>query len=432
MESIVATRDSISERFPVASFTVNVPERRLFEVVCATDPRLLHTDNASLRTPNNFYSSRSVGLMAAQRGPNAFVLPAEQLRRFAGARRIYYALGTYAGRQGEHPRFTIAPDTLDRVPSVALSSDFTGRSLDQRRLGVSSPSSNYGRQDRTMLRWGGDAVLEAERATIRRTASPAPANRSSAVAYDDGFDPSLWTRNQASTSTSHRGATSPTRYAGAPGVVYEDAAALVADRRPQPDPSEHYGGGLLEDGAQARQRGIGSAIERPQVAHSSSEIEHAYGRRGDSPRVEARLIEDGAQSRALGLARRVELEDRRSHASAGYGGAVAQVGYEDAATLRAHASALVRPVSDLRGRSREHRSGYGRRAPANSSDDASSAADYQGRHRRIASMSSRRACRSGPASTPLGESPSIDPVRPASPEPVVQAPAGTTASSRRR
>jgi len=79
----------VSDRFPVASFVVNAPPQRLFEIACATDATLFRADQRHRRTPNNFYSTRIGGLMRAPAGQTTFLLPSDQLRRFAGARRLY-------------------------------------------------------------------------------------------------------------------------------------------------------------------------------------------------------------------------------------------------------------------------------------------------------------------------------------------------------
>jgi hypothetical protein len=190
MTCIVPCRTSISERFPVASFVVRSPRKRFFEVACATDPRLLHTDYAEHRTRQNFYTSRGEGLLPCDDGDATFFIPAEQLRRFAGAPRIYYALGTYAGQRGEDAEFSISPGALDRVPSISISEDFTGRSLDRGRLGGFSQGSAYygspsAADERRELRWGGDALLESERAAVSEPVAPFGE-------YDDGYGTSLW------------------------------------------------------------------------------------------------------------------------------------------------------------------------------------------------------------------------------------------------
>jgi hypothetical protein len=186
MEAIVPCRSTISDRFPLASFTIRSSEPRYFEVVCATDPRLFHTDFSEQRSQSNFFSSRSSGLLVAERGDTTWIVPSQALRRFAGARRLYYALGTYGGRSGEAPRFSIAPDAIERIPSIGIAGDFTGRSLDRRRIGgVEPPTAAYGGGSTAALRWGGDAALEAERSRSR-------ARVAFGGQYDDGYDPGLW------------------------------------------------------------------------------------------------------------------------------------------------------------------------------------------------------------------------------------------------
>ena len=183
MEMIAPGRTHISDRFPVASFTVAVPEDRYFEIACTTDPRLFHRDHSGQRTSRNFFSSRSAGLLRAPRGQTTYLLPPEQLQRFAGARRVYYALATYGGPRGEGARFSLSPQTLDQAPSIALASDFTGRTLDRSRIGRPVPESHrYGAAE-VPLTWGGDDALAAAAA---RPVYAGPAE------YDDGFDGSLW------------------------------------------------------------------------------------------------------------------------------------------------------------------------------------------------------------------------------------------------
>lgn len=182
---IVPCRAEISDRFPVASFAVTVPPARCFEVACATDPRLFHTDWQRYRSPRNFYSSRSEGLMRAPGGHTAWFIPPEQLRRFAGSQRIYYALATYETAYGGSPEFSISPEGLERVPFVAVAGDFTGRGLDRSRLGILPPPPDaYGAVDAGALTWGGDAALAAYRAAE----SPTPGGDD----YDDGYPRELW------------------------------------------------------------------------------------------------------------------------------------------------------------------------------------------------------------------------------------------------
>lgn len=404
METIVACRDNITERFPVASFTVTTPEPRFYEVACATDPRLFHTDHATRRTRENFYSSRGAGLIHGAAGRNTFILPPDQLRRFAGARRLYYALGTYAGPRGDQPRFTIAPDELERVPSIRVASDFTGRTLDRRRLGAARPSRNdaYGGA-RAVLRWGGDQALEAERAS-RRSAVELPAGRRS-VDYDDGYG-----AMPGSGPTPGYGATPDGRYRSAAGGAaasarghevglqgnlvrpddLEDDAAIEtmdggapvdegrredldadgeaygrprarARTRPQPARSQPRPPGVVEDGREAHASGRARklAAARPSTR---SEPASRYGR-AQTRRATADACEDGASARAAGRARTLNLPaatTRRPRFGAVASSRAPSQSFEDGASLRAQGGRAVGlPVEPPAGQPRARR-GYGR------------------------------------------------------------------------
>ena len=120
------------------------------------------------------------------------MLPPDQLQRFAGARRVFYALASYGSPRGEDAHFTVGPDTLDRLPSIALAPDFTGRSLDRARIGQPrASSSEYGGQQVELL-WGGDMALAAEARRAQAEGAEAP--------YDDGHDPALWEQGQSVSS----------------------------------------------------------------------------------------------------------------------------------------------------------------------------------------------------------------------------------------
>jgi hypothetical protein len=73
-----------------------------------------------------------------------WMMPAEALRRFAGADRLYYALGTYGNHLGDDPRFSIAPYALERVPFIALGTAFSGRSLGWRHRRPARPRRRRG------------------------------------------------------------------------------------------------------------------------------------------------------------------------------------------------------------------------------------------------------------------------------------------------
>jgi hypothetical protein len=191
---ITPCRDRISDRFPVASFVVQLPRERFFEIACATDPRLFHPDHAHERTTRNFLSSRYGGLLRAPAGEATYIVPPQQLKQFAGATRLYYSLGTYRDLRGEDPYFTGAPDQPDQIPCIQIAQDFTARALDRTRFGRrDTADARYGAPE-APLSWGGDAVVSAK----SPAGSAAPRNNPPArPEYDDGYDTSLWTRPPA-------------------------------------------------------------------------------------------------------------------------------------------------------------------------------------------------------------------------------------------
>jgi hypothetical protein len=192
MVKITPCRSTISDRFPVASFVVQVPPHRWFEVACATDPRLFHVAHRGQRSERNFATSRAGGLMRAPSGQATYIVPPDQLRRFAGATRLYYAVGSYGGARGEDPVFTITPDALEATPWIQLSADFTGRALDRGR--IAKQPQRYG-GEQVNLAWGGDDAMMARGATTgpNGKGSSVPPMVPRPAPYNDGFDDALWT-----------------------------------------------------------------------------------------------------------------------------------------------------------------------------------------------------------------------------------------------
>jgi hypothetical protein len=224
MHTITPCQRKISDRFPVASFVVNLSPNRLFEIVCTTDPQLLHSEYRGRRDAHNFFTSRSAGLLRAPAGHATYLVPAEQLKRFAGRPRIYYALASYDSPRGDDLKLSIAPSALgtaDAVPSIQLSMDFTGRSLDRSRIRGAPRDGKYG-GSAAVLTWGGDAM--ARRVEVKE---PPPD-------YDDGFSPDLWK-----------------------GAARSTAMPAVAAAR-APDPHEPPPPDSLRDEA-----GLGEAYGRP-------------------------------------------------------------------------------------------------------------------------------------------------------------------------
>ncbi|HKE18666.1 MAG TPA: hypothetical protein VKB80_27505 [Kofleriaceae bacterium] len=188
MQSITPCLRTISDRFPVASFVVRVPPTRTFEIACATDPSLLRADSRHRRTRENFYTSRTGGLLRAPAGQATVLLPSDQLRRFAGRTRLYYVLGTY-GPRGDAPEFSAPFARPELIPSVGIAAGFTGRSLDRSRMTRPPADGRYGAA-RPVLSWGGDLV--GAPAADAPDAAPPPGG-----GYDDGYAPDLWSSEAA-------------------------------------------------------------------------------------------------------------------------------------------------------------------------------------------------------------------------------------------
>jgi hypothetical protein len=190
MLSITPCRRTVSDRFPVASFVVHVPPQRVFEVACTVDAQLFRPERRGQRTPENFYSSRAGGLLRAPAGQATWLLPSEQLRRFAGQRRLYFSVASFADAAGSSPEFTTGPHEIERAPWMSLSPDFTGRTLDRSLLRrTSGADPRYGAPGAGLI-WGGDRSWSAPPAP--------PATIAGQQGYDDGYPDELWTRTTES------------------------------------------------------------------------------------------------------------------------------------------------------------------------------------------------------------------------------------------
>lgn len=210
MLRITPIRERISDRFPVASFVVSAPPDRYFEVACATDPALFRGDQRHRRTNHNFATSRVGGFLRAPAGQATYMIPPQQLRRFAGAQRLYYAMAAFRGPHAQDPVLTLSTERLGEVPSIQIGADFTGRTLDRGRGEVAD--ARYGGASEPLV-WAGDAVVAAAAPRLG-AAAPAPAAApvpAAVFAYDDGFDVGLWDQ--------------PAAVAGGEPDGWEDAAA---------------------------------------------------------------------------------------------------------------------------------------------------------------------------------------------------------------
>lgn len=224
----------VSQRRPMLGFTVRTGGHPFFEVAVATAPDLFRPEARSRRTPQTFWSSRAGGPLAAERGEAVYLVPAEVLSRFAGQPRLYYAVATFADAGRGNPAVQLpAPEV---APYVTVTPDFSGRparALAGAGAGARwSGGSGYGAGEPASgasLEWAGDAARPGVEAS-----TPAPAQNvgtngngaghhgngsngngsngngsngndassgngaapaaSAALAYDDGFDPGLWSQ----------------------------------------------------------------------------------------------------------------------------------------------------------------------------------------------------------------------------------------------
>jgi N-acetyl-anhydromuramyl-L-alanine amidase AmpD len=278
------TRLEISDRFPVAGFTVRTDTSPgWFEVAIATEPGLFKPDQKAKRTRSNFYSSRAGGPLPAERGEAVYLIPQEILTRFIGAKKLYVALATFADPGRSQPEIARYPS--EGSPYLNLST-FTGRTIRRSSTGRRSGygGAGYGGANDGDLEWAGDM---AQPGTAPIVASPAvgnghaPANGASApkpvakasqssleMAYSDGFDDDLWSA----------------------GALGDDGDSDAND-----DDDSHDIGGPIQDGgpsssAQSYGRQLeATAPEYPQASRFAAAAAGNYRAR-TSPRTINRIV----------------------------------------------------------------------------------------------------------------------------------------------
>lgn len=237
MPGLTPTRTEISDRFSVLGFRVHTGRNPYFEVAIATDPSLFHADAQARRTPENFFSSRSSGPLAAERGETVYFVPPSVLRRFAGNERIYYTMAAFADTARSNPDISDVPDQAR--PWVTLSKSFTGREI-RRLIGTPSRRPNvsgldgYQATSPDSFSWAGDAVVPGASQAVEPAKDGASAATKAAVSaqpaapkgapvgiagsksseapaaatavaqedfeYDDGYSPELWARQQGASA----------------------------------------------------------------------------------------------------------------------------------------------------------------------------------------------------------------------------------------
>lgn len=204
----------VTPRRPMAGFTVRTGGDPFFEVAVAAGPDLFLPDAKARRSAANFWSSRALGPLRAERGEAVYLLPQDVLARFAGQERLYYAVATFADASRANASVRLLPPEV--APYVVISRSFTGRPA-RSLVGVSTRrgSGGYGSPGEAAspsLEWAGDALRPAAEPPVAAPAPPpaaapaagppaapaagngaAPAH-AAALGYDDGFDPGLWAR----------------------------------------------------------------------------------------------------------------------------------------------------------------------------------------------------------------------------------------------
>lgn len=304
MLRITPCQRTISDRFPVLSFVVRAPPERLFEIACAADPALFRPEERARRNADNFFTSRSAGLLRAPTGQATYLLPSEQLRRFAGRNRLYFAMASYSNARGDAADFSTHPSDAHRAPSVVISRDFTGKTLDRGRLTGKPVANRYGAPG-AVLSWGGDLVAKAQ----EQGGAPAEDEEQ---AYDDGYPDEVWSERGGELGDNPE------------GEVDEDLTTEMDDTGSEEEPGNEGEDAYGNPRSKARR----------------------YGGPHDHYGEPAGFEDAPALSRALGRAVPKAQPSARAGSTGRYGTRLAS-GYEDAPALRAAAGAvtlLERPV----------------------------------------------------------------------------------------
>lgn len=262
MALIRATRDSIDDRFSVLGFNVRT-EDPLFEVVLATDPDLLRSENRARRSNANFFSSRILSAGASSRGEAVYLVPPNIVARFVGQSRLYFGLATYRDSDRLHPVSVRIPDRGSMYVSL---SGLTERGL-RRTARADGATNTYGKSG-VDVAWGGDtvasgsapAVSGAPKASAAKKANggaTSPGATGEPAPYSDGYSDDLWKQREGAAPTSAR--------SSAPMVP--PAATPPAPAASAPATAQAYGvasaGGL---GSGARRKS--SAIAKPLLVSS--------------------------------------------------------------------------------------------------------------------------------------------------------------------
>ncbi|MGH8248764.1 MAG: N-acetylmuramoyl-L-alanine amidase, partial [Gammaproteobacteria bacterium] len=213
-----------------------------FEVAVATDPKLFNPGSKALRNHSNFYSSRASSPLPAERGEAVYLLPPPVLARFAGKDHLYYTMATFQKPDFNDPEIVRLPS--EAIPSIFISKSFTGRSrrlaMPNARGGLTGNGNGYNAAGPESLNWAGDSAVPGRMEPIANTpvtpqaGASAPAAQSGvALAYDDGFDKSFWSKPQQLPEEQDRGIEGPIPDQASSNIRQPFSLSLSAPEYPQ-------------------------------------------------------------------------------------------------------------------------------------------------------------------------------------------------------
>jgi V8-like Glu-specific endopeptidase len=231
MPSIRATRDDVTDRFPMLGFTINTGGDPYFEVVLTTDPSLPR----ERRTPENFFSTRGVGPLRADRGEAVYLVPPNILRRFAGQQRLWFGLATF--RDASRSQADLVRIPTSTSPYVSLRA-FGGRS--SRRIHITPVSrprnggARYQEKAPEDLVWAGDDARPGSESIALNPATTAPKQVAPQPpeAGGNGHDPGDATATPPSASTPPQSARASLAYDDGFGEL--PPVAPLSPRRSRP------------------------------------------------------------------------------------------------------------------------------------------------------------------------------------------------------
>ncbi|WP_199857819.1 N-acetylmuramoyl-L-alanine amidase [Erythrobacter sp. EC-HK427] len=194
-------RLDISDRFPLASFTIHTDGTpRQAEIVVATSPDLFTSKEG--RSRSTFFTTREQGVLSLPRAEAVYTLPPEILARFTDADRLWFGLATAPAGSGD-TGWSVDVLPTGSSPYISLSGLTDSAMRRVRMFPRRAGNAAYGDgQSGVRLTWAGDAAQPGMQQTGGQPQTPvAPPAAPSAgtpggaaapaapVPYDDGFGP---------------------------------------------------------------------------------------------------------------------------------------------------------------------------------------------------------------------------------------------------